>query len=69
MSMEVRDTRVATTRGIGVNIDISTVALFVFPLKKGNEITGVVEIALFAALSEAERQQAAEAGSVLGEIS
>jgi hypothetical protein len=31
--MEVRDTSVATTRGIGVNIDICTVALFVFPLK------------------------------------
>jgi hypothetical protein len=31
--MEVRDTSVATTRGIGVNIDISTNALFVFPLQ------------------------------------
>jgi methyl-accepting chemotaxis protein len=43
--------------------------LFVFPLKKENETTGVVEIALFAAVSEAERQQAAEAGSILAEIS
>ncbi len=43
--------------------------LFIFPLKKENEITGVVEIALFAALSEAERNQADEAGSILAEIS
>lgn len=31
--MEVRDTSVAMTRGIGVNINKSTVALFVFPLQ------------------------------------
>ena len=43
--------------------------LFIFPVKKGNEITGVVEVALFAALSEADRNQALEAGSILAEIS
>jgi len=43
--------------------------LWVFPLKRENEITGVVEVALFTALSEAARQQALEAGSILAEIS
>jgi len=43
--------------------------LFIFPLKKENETTGVVEVALFTALSEAERKQATEAGSILAEIS
>jgi hypothetical protein len=43
--------------------------LFILPLKKENEITGVVEVALFTALSEAGRQQALEAGSILAEIS
>ena len=43
--------------------------LFIFPLMKDNEITGAVEVALFSALSEAERKQAAEAGSILAEIS
>jgi methyl-accepting chemotaxis protein len=43
--------------------------LWVFPLKKENEIIGVVEVALFTALSEAARQQALEAGSILAEIS
>ena len=43
--------------------------LFIFPLKKENEITGVVEVALFAAISEADRNQALEAGSILAEIS
>jgi len=43
--------------------------LFIFPLTKDNEITGAVEVALFVALSEVERKQAAEAGSILAEIS
>lgn len=43
--------------------------LFILPLKKENEITGVVEVALFTALSEGGRQQALEAGSILAEIS
>jgi methyl-accepting chemotaxis protein len=43
--------------------------LFVLPLKKENETTGVVEVALFATLSDAERKQALEAGSILAEIS
>ncbi len=43
--------------------------LFILPLKKENEITGVVEVALFGALSEADRKQAIDAGSILGEIS
>jgi hypothetical protein len=43
--------------------------LFILPLKRGNEITGVVEVALFTALSEGGRQQAMEAGSILAEIS
>jgi len=43
--------------------------LFVLPLKKENEITGVVEVALFTSLSEAARQQALEASSILAEIS
>ena len=43
--------------------------LFVMPLKKGTEITGVVEVALFTPLSEEGRKQALEAGSSLAEIS
>src|SRR6478609_28550 len=43
--------------------------LFIFPLKKENEITGVVEVALFAAMSEDGRKQAQDAGSILAEIS
>ena len=43
--------------------------LFIFPLKKENEITGVVEVALFTAMSEEDRKQALDAGSVLAEIS
>jgi hypothetical protein len=38
-------------------------------LKKENEITGVVEVALFAAMSEEDRKQAQDAGSILAEIS
>jgi len=43
--------------------------LFILPLKKENEIMGVVEVALFTALSETDRKQALEAGSILAEIS
>ncbi len=43
--------------------------LWVLPLKRENEIIGVVEVALFTALSEAAQQQALEAGSILAEIS
>jgi methyl-accepting chemotaxis protein len=43
--------------------------LFILPLKKEDEIKGVVEVALFTALSEGERKQAIEAGSILAEIS
>jgi len=43
--------------------------LFIFPLKKENEIKGVVEVALFTSLSEEDRKQALDAGSILAEIS
>jgi methyl-accepting chemotaxis protein len=43
--------------------------LFIFPLKKENEITGVVEVALFAPLSEEDRKLILDAGSILAEIS
>ncbi len=43
--------------------------LFIFPMKKENEVVGVVEIATFMALSEDGRKQAQQAGNVLAEIS
>jgi hypothetical protein len=43
--------------------------LYIFPVKKENEVSGVVEVALFTALSDTDRKQALEAGSILGEIS
>jgi len=43
--------------------------LFILPLKKEDEIKGVVEVALFTAPSEADRKQALDAGSILAEIS
>jgi hypothetical protein len=43
--------------------------LFVLPIKKENEVSGVIEIATFTPLTEALRQQAQEAVNVLSEIS
>ncbi len=43
--------------------------LFILPVRKENEIIGVVELALFSPLSDAERKQAQEAGNILAEIS
>ncbi|MBS1681886.1 MAG: GAF domain-containing protein [Bacteroidetes bacterium] len=42
--------------------------LFIFPLKKENEVVGVIEAATFSPLSEANRKQALEAGKILAEI-
>ncbi len=43
--------------------------LFVLPLKKENEIIGVIEVATFTPLSETERKQAQDASNILAEIS
>lgn len=42
--------------------------LLAFPIKKENEVIGVIEVATFAALSESERKKAEEAGNILAEI-
>jgi hypothetical protein len=42
--------------------------LFIIPLKKENEIRGVVEVALFTALTDADQKQALDAGTILAEI-
>jgi hypothetical protein len=43
--------------------------LFILPIKKENEIIGVIEVATFTNLSEALRKQAQEAGTIFSEIS
>ena len=43
--------------------------LFLLPIKKENEIIGVIEVATFTNLSEALRKQAQEAGNIFSEIS
>ncbi len=43
--------------------------LFILPIKKENEIIGVIEVATFTNLSEAMRKQAQEAGTIFSEIS
>ncbi len=43
--------------------------LFLLPLKKEDEVTGVIEVATFTAISEADRKRALEAGTLLAEIS
>lgn len=43
--------------------------LFIFPVQKENEVTGVIELATFTALSNSDRKLAQEAGNVLAEIS
>jgi len=42
--------------------------LFIFPIKKGNESIGVIEVATFSNLSETLRKQAQEAVTILSEI-
>jgi hypothetical protein len=42
--------------------------LFVLPIKKENEVKGVIEVALFTALPEQERKKAEEAVTILAEI-
>ena len=42
--------------------------LFIFPLKKENEIVGVAEVATFTSLSDDQRKQALEAGKILAEF-
>ncbi len=43
--------------------------LFLFSLKKENEVVGVIEVATFTDLSEADRKWAEEAGTILAAIS
>jgi hypothetical protein len=43
--------------------------LFILPIKKEDEIIGVIEVATFTSLSEALRKQAQEAGIIFSEIS
>jgi|GEM_PF-508163 len=42
--------------------------LFIFPLKHADQVVGVVEVATFEGLSEADRKQAETLGSILADV-